>query len=106
MSKCSRCGEEIAEGRPCKACGIEIQYKDFKGSEMLDIKMPAPASKSGSRFGKTATSARKKGNNITRIAPKAKRPALSKPAFFLLAAVIIILSSVAWYYVLKFLLKY
>ena len=105
MEKCSHCGGEIAEGLPCKACGIEIQYKDFKGSEMLDIKMPSSAHKSRHRFERKSRSAKKAEDN-TLVVPKAKRPALSKPAFFLLAAITIILSSVAWYYILKFLLKF
>lgn len=105
MARCSHCGGEIVEGIPCKACGLEIQYKDFKGSEMLDIKMPSPASKSRNRFEHKSPSA-KKEKDITRIASKAKRPSPSKPVFFLLAAIAIILSCVGWYYVLKFLLKF
>ncbi len=105
MAKCSHCGEEIAEGSPCKACGVEIQYKDFRGSEMLDIKIPSPASKLRDRFEQKSKSA-KKEEDITLIAPKAKRPVLSKPTFLLIAAITIILSSVAWYFVLKFLLMF
>jgi len=82
-----------------------IQYKDFKGSEMLDIKMPLTAPKSRDRFEQKSISA-KKVEDITLFVPKAKRPALSKPAFLLLAAITVILSSVAWYYILKFLLKF
>ena len=105
MAKCAHCGGEIADGLPCKACDIEIQYKDFKGSEMLDIKVPltAPASRVG--FELKSRSA-KKAEHATLVAPKAKRPKLSRPAFLLLAAITIILSSVAWYYLLRFLLKF
>jgi len=105
MARCSHCGGEITEGLPCKACGLEIQYKDFKGSEMLDIKMPSSASKSKGAFEQKLLSA-KKEKDVAPFAPKAKRLVPSKPAFLLLAAVTIILSCFAWYYVLKFLLKF
>ena len=104
MARCSHCGGEITEGLPCKACGLEIQYKDFKGSEMLYIKMPSSASTKGA-FEQKSLSA-KKEKIVDPISPKAKRVVPSKPAFLLLAAVTIILSCFGWYYVLKFLLKF
>lgn len=41
---CSRCGAELKEDGSCDRCGhrqspsIEVEYKDFKGTEMLDIR--------------------------------------------------------------------
>lgn len=46
--RCPHCGEEISPGKTCSRCGktlppqkeVEVEYKEFRISEMLDIKMP------------------------------------------------------------------
>lgn len=46
--KCPGCGREVRSGEPCPECskgvsapdGLKVEYKDFKGAEMLDIQMP------------------------------------------------------------------
>lgn len=45
--KCPRCGEEISSGKVCDRCGeempskenMEVEYKEFKVTELLDIRM-------------------------------------------------------------------
>ena len=52
--KCPRCSAEIAEESSCRKCGfkisdrqsnIEVEYKDFKTSELLEIRTKSPASR-------------------------------------------------------------
>jgi len=105
MMKCPHCGGEIPEGAQCKTCGTEIHYKDFRGSEMLDIRIPSPPPKPKEKIRqKSASSPREEGLKLER--PSAEKPALSKPAFFLVAAISIIFAALAWYFLLKFLLKF
>lgn len=42
QKKCPRCGLLMKPDKPCEKCGggIEVDFKDFKISELLDIKMP------------------------------------------------------------------
>ncbi len=50
--RCPKCGQEIRDGKACPKCGnvaessqrMEVEYKDFKVSELLDIKMRKQAS--------------------------------------------------------------
>lgn len=44
--KCHNCNREMRAGEPCPECGkkaasddIRVEYKDFKGAELLDIQM-------------------------------------------------------------------
>lgn len=46
--KCPDCNREVKTGEPCPECrkkvpaseGVKVEYKDFKGAELLDIQMP------------------------------------------------------------------
>lgn len=44
QKKCPRCGSLMKPDKPCEKCGhgegIEVEFKNFKISELLDIKMP------------------------------------------------------------------
>ncbi len=54
---CPHCKEETKNGKACEKCGqelaahreVEVRYKDFKVTELLDIRMPgqAPVGKEG-----------------------------------------------------------
>ncbi|MDP2157216.1 MAG: hypothetical protein Q8K68_05860 [Nitrospirota bacterium] len=105
---CPHCGKEIPEGHTCGLCGkdieplqgLEVQYRDFKGSEMLDIKMASHNRHEDVRPAQKATEAADNG-------PRSKKKrAGNKTVFFFGAGVVIILSALAWYYLLKFLLKF
>ena len=112
MITCPHCGKETSAGDLCRSCGkeiesapgVKVQYKDFKGSELLDIKMTSlsrqgdekqalrPAEKNKETAGNASLSEKKRTDN--------------KTVFFFWATVIIFLSALAWYYLLNFLMKY
>jgi len=108
MVKCLHCGGEILEETPCHVCGMEVQYKNFRGAEMLDIKIPssAPRQKKRCEPSEPKPEAVKKAADVKQAPPVAQRPSPGKSVFFLLVIAAIILSAIAWYYVLKFLLKF
>lgn len=105
---CPHCGKETPEGHTCRLCGkdieplqgLEVQYRDFKGSEMLDIKMASHNRQEDVRPAQKVTEAADNG-------PRSKKKRTgNKTVFFFGAGVVIILSALAWYYLLKFLLKF
>jgi methionyl-tRNA synthetase len=108
MITCPHCGKETPEGDVCRNCGkdielaqgMEVHYKDFRGSEMLDIKMSSLTRQKDKKPARKETEALNK-----RPLPENKH-AGTKAVFFFWATVVIILSAFAWYYLLKFLLKY
>lgn len=108
MIVCPHCGKETPTGDVCRNCGkgiesapgVEVQYKDFKGSEMLDIKM---SSHTRQKDGKPAQKAIKAANK--RPQSEKKREG-NKAVFFFWATIVIILSALAWYYLLNFLMKF
>ena len=105
MMKCPHCGGEIPAGTQCKTCGMEVQYKDFRGSEMLDIRIPSPPPTPKEKVKQEfASSPKKDGSTLKQ--PSAEKPKPNKPGFFLLAAIAIILAAISWYYLLTFLLKF
>lgn len=112
MMTCPQCGKETAAGDECLLCGnkieslqgLEIQYRDFKGSEMLDIKM-ASSSRQGDEQ-QTLKPAQKKDNPSGTAAQSEIKWPDKKTVFFFWATVGIILSALAWYYLLSFFLKF
>lgn len=108
MITCPHCGKETPTGAVCGHCsreleepqGLEVRYKDFKGTEMLDIKMASHARHED------------KGPAEEREVPADNGPRSEKKytgrraVVFLLAAGLIIISALAWYYLLKFLSKF
>ena len=91
---CQNCGKVISHAR-----GMEVNYKDFKGSEMLDITMARHARRQDQKTSQNKTEA-------ADSAPRsAKKPAGNKAIIILIAGIAIILSSLAWYYLLKFFIK-
>lgn len=108
MITCPHCGERTPAGDVCQNCGkdieslpgLEVQYRDFKGSEMLDIKMSSPARQEDENPTQKATEA---ANNNPQ---SEKKRAGKNTVFSFWATIVIILSALAWYYLLKFLLKF
>lgn len=105
MMKCPHCGSEIPEGAQCKTCGMEIHYKDFKGSEMLDIRIPSP-SPGQRKKGKQESSSVEGKEHAAPGKPPAEKSGPSKPGLFLFAAILIIIAAIVWYYFLTYLLKF
>ncbi|MGE5300761.1 MAG: hypothetical protein ACM3MB_07330 [Acidobacteriota bacterium] len=77
---------------------VEVQYKDFKVTELLDIKMPGQAP-SGKEAGKPQVDKRITGDT------QEKKPA-KKGSRLALAAVLILLGAASGYYLLKLLMKF
>ncbi|MBI5634561.1 MAG: hypothetical protein HZA15_13910 [Nitrospirae bacterium] len=111
MITCPHCGKETPAGNECLQCRkelgslqeLQVQYRDFKGSEMLDIKMSSAARQGDEK--QTLKLVQKKKEAATN-APQSeiKRPG-KKTVFFFWATIAIFLSALAWYYLLNFLLK-
>lgn len=108
MITCPHCGKETPGEDVCRHCGkkieslqgLEVQYRDFKGSEMLDIKMASHARQEDKKPVQKGTEAE---NNDP---GSEKKRAGKKAVFFFWATVLIILSALAWYYLLKFFMKF
>jgi ribosomal protein L32 len=105
---CPCCGEEIRSGRECEKCGkgavaskkMEVQYKDFKVSELLDIKMTSHVP---SRDGiEKPEPMPEKGVGSNRAAQTGKRPSAQK-ALLIVTAFIAVFAVVAGFYLLRFL---
>jgi hypothetical protein len=106
--KCPHCGKETAEGNFCSNCGktlaadqrMEVTYRDFKVSELLDIKMP----------GQTATSQESRGpaeeRERTQEVPSEDARGRRNGKRTAVAAVFILLVAAAVYLLLKLLLKF
>jgi hypothetical protein len=108
MINCPHCGKETPAGDVCQKCskeiefaqGMEVHYKDFKGSEMLDIKMASHARQEDEKQAQ-------KNNVAADNGPRSEKKSAGKKAvFFFWATIGIILSALAWYYLLKFLPKF
>jgi hypothetical protein len=108
MPKCPHCGRETKAEKVCGHCGkdllsprgMEVQYKDFKVTELLDIKMPgqAPPRKES---GKADA-----GRDAMKELPAGGNPVGEKRSRFALAAVIIFLAAAAGFFLLKLLMKF
>jgi hypothetical protein len=111
--ECPRCGEEMAAGKECQnqKCGkgalpakeMEVQYKEFKVSELLDIRMTSPPP-SGAE-GEKPEYAQGKADGSVRPAHPNKGPSARKMPL-VLAAFIALLAVVAGFYLLRFLFHF
>ena len=79
---------------------VEVQYKDFKVTELLDIKMPGQAP-SGKEAGKPEGEKRIPGDTRR----QEKKPA-KKGSRLALVAMLILLAAACGYYLLKLLMKF
>ncbi len=107
--KCPDCGEEIGTGKACEKCGkdvvpskgVEVEYKDFKISELLDIKMTGGVS-SGKTMKKHGSAQEKEGGSEKAIPAEEKT---SGKELLVLTSVIVILAAMAGAYLLGFLMR-
>lgn len=105
---CPNCGKETAAEDVCRHCGkdieslqgLEVHYKDFKGSEMLDIKMATHARHEDAKPAQKAAEAADNGPGSE------KNRSGTRTVFFFGAVVVIILSALVWYYLLNFFLRF
>ncbi len=105
---CPHCGKQTATENVCRHCGkdigtpqgLEVQYRDFKGSEMLDIKMSPPSRKEGEKPGSRVP------DHAESSRPSKNKSAAGKAFLFIGATLAIIVAALGWYYLLKFFLKF
>jgi hypothetical protein len=105
--KCPYCREETGTGESCAKCGkkvitskgMTVEYKDFKGAELLDIQMPRNTPSQA--VGKSEPEQKKIAVPV-KAAPSREKQTGYKP-FIFIAAVVIILAAIAGLYLLKFL---
>lgn len=95
---CPGCGRKMKAGEPCAECGkkvsasdgLKVEYKDFKGAELLDIQMPGnrrpgPAKEQPEPLQHRAMSSRP-------AEPDKKKNPANKTVLILLAVVVIALT--------------
>ncbi len=105
--KCPNCGKETTGGKTCDKCGrdimpsqgVEVQFKDFKVSELLDIKV-------GQQFPKGKGGLRKGSENETKGAVKkdplpGRQPTLKKRFGLVMTIVIVMLAAIALFFLIK-----
>jgi len=105
--KCPRCGEETKGGNECEKCGkgvipsktMEVQYKEFRVSELLDIRMSSPAP-SREKI-KSPEHTLENGNGRDGVGQTDEKQAARKP-HILVFAIAIVVAVVAALYLLKF----
>jgi hypothetical protein len=106
--ECPCCGEEITTGNKCKKCGkgnlpskeMEVQYKEFKVSELLEIRMPSPAPQGEGMKNPEPAPASEDGS--IRTGKAEEKPAAKKSHIFMFA-IIALLAALAGFCLLKFL---
>jgi len=109
--KCPHCGKETKVGKACDNCGrdlapsqgVEVQYKDFKVSELLDIKV-GQQSPAGNRVEKEGPGHEMDGA-IKKNPASGKQAAGNKRLGLVITAVIVILAAIAFFLV-KFGMKF
>ena len=92
--KCPQCGEDTAPGEACERCGkalpaqkeLEVQYREFKVSEVLDIRMGKDAGAAGETV---ASSGDKEGSGQTEGKRRPKTRLVIITAIIVLALAII-----------------
>lgn len=110
--KCPQCKEEVSPGETCARCGsaagssdegIQVEYKDFKGAELLDIKMPGQPAPGRPPVSPGAIGPPPKESDVrqVKVSPPADKPGANKP---LIIAVVTaaVLSAAALYLLLRF----
>lgn len=110
--KCPHCGKETRVGKACGYCGrdlapsqgVEVQYKDFKVSELLDIKLgqQSPAGTGVEKEG----SGGKMGGAMKKEPTSGKQAARKKRLGLVMTVVIVILAAVALFFLAKFGVKF
>jgi uncharacterized membrane protein YvbJ len=103
---CPHCGKETEAGKACDRCGkdlesskgMEIEYKEFKVSELLDIKMTRQGP--GDRTMTGPAGGRKKTDKFTVDTGLRRKPGKAK-AWVMTTAVMIILAIIAVFYLLR-----
>ncbi|MGC2062597.1 MAG: hypothetical protein WA610_06435 [Thermodesulfovibrionales bacterium] len=102
--KCPDCGMGVRPGEPCPKCGkkvaasdgMKVEYKDFKGAELLDIQMPG--NRSHGPANEQPEAAQKKTMSSRPAALDRKNTPASKTLLILFA---IVMAALAGYLLLK-----
>lgn len=100
--KCPRCGTEIAQNKSCSKCSlditdsrdkIEVEYKDFKTSELLDIRQKRQTVSSGVET--ETVGEQHRGKILKSTGPAKPSPGSAKRPVPMLAVVLMILILIA-----------
>ena len=109
--KCQECGKEAGAGMACKNCGkeagppkaVEVEYKNFKISELLDIKMSRHIS-SGKSTNKQGPMLAKAVRRERSLPVGHKTPGVR--SLLVLTTVIVVLVLIAGFYLLKSVIRF
>jgi hypothetical protein len=107
--KCPQCGNETGPGKACERCGeelpprkeVEVEYKEFSVSELLDIKMvkKARAAQTGEKGGPLPRRGAKQVK-----ASRTEETSGKKTSFIVIMTVIIVvLAAITGLYLFKYL---
>ena len=104
--KCLGCNREMRAGEPCPECGkkaasddIKVEYKDFKGAELLDIQMrQMPGNRPPVQSKEQPQPLQKKTVRSRPAAPHRKTNPANKSLLILLA---VVLTALTGYLLLK-----
>lgn len=108
--KCPRCGEETDWGKTCERCGealpsekdVEVEYKEFRVTELLDIRMAKKGTGTGQEGEKSETLSGRHAKPLKNDSGTTPEPA--KKSFFIvmMVVIIIILSAIAAFRLFRF----
>lgn len=105
---CSHCGEKTDPGKTCSRCGatlplqkeeeVKVEYKEFRISELLDIRMVKQddAGGHGKRSEREGKSGRKQADELRAVGREAKR--FKTSPLLIIAVIILILTAIAGLY--------
>jgi ribosomal protein L32 len=107
--KCPECGKETSPGKVCGKCGkavqpreVKVEYKEFKISELLDIRMARNSSpvRSGLKGEKTASLSRKETRAMA--APGTERKSRKKTSLIaIVTLIIVVITAIVGFYLFE-----
>ncbi|MEJ2697481.1 MAG: hypothetical protein P8013_12640 [Candidatus Sulfobium sp.] len=102
--KCPRCGEETSPGKTCEGCGevlpvrkeVEVEYKEFRISELLDIKMSERAGADRSQTGDEHSGRR--DTEPPTVSPAKTKAARRKSLIVIMTVVVFVVAAIVGLY--------
>jgi ribosomal protein L32 len=107
--KCPQCGKETSPGNVCEKCGeaaqthkVQVEYKEFKISELLDIRMARNAGpvRSGQKGKKTVPLSRKETRTIE--VPGTEKNSRTKTSLIvIMTLIIVVITAIVGFYLFE-----